>query len=262
MLLYAKVVIALHVVLYFTESLPFLQTLFSIICHVVYLQNFSNTWPLISLSSISFVASCGLVIVDHFMWFFYFAQLTENARQYRYRGRPGPQAPSFSEITTFFGLCVWLVPLFLFLSLSANDNALPTMLATPGTPSLAATQPPQSRVSLFRSLFSFTSFLPAAIRPKSSQTPEGLIAPRPSSPGPQTYMRSQPMSSPSLSGTMTPPRSPGPRQGSFDAPLNNTNFRLNTPPPRASTLGPDGAMRRKTSSSLGIGGHDSSKKDS
>lgn len=33
--------------------------------------------------------------------------------------------PNFGEIATFFGICVWLAPLFLFLSLSANDNALP-----------------------------------------------------------------------------------------------------------------------------------------
>lgn len=32
---------------------------------------------------------------------------------------------TFMDIATFFGVCVWLVPLFLFLSLSANDNALP-----------------------------------------------------------------------------------------------------------------------------------------
>lgn len=41
-------------------------------------------------------------------------------------GAPGPAPPGFAEVATFFGICVWLVPLFLFLSLSANDNALPT----------------------------------------------------------------------------------------------------------------------------------------
>lgn len=41
-------------------------------------------------------------------------------------GASGPAPPGFAEVATFFGICVWLVPLFLFLSLSANDNALPT----------------------------------------------------------------------------------------------------------------------------------------
>ena len=30
------------------------------------------------------------------------------------------------DVATFFGFCVWLVPFFLFLSLSANDNVLPS----------------------------------------------------------------------------------------------------------------------------------------
>ena len=124
-----KAIIALHVLLYFTDNLPILHTSFSILCHLVYLQNFSETWPLIDLTSIPFVASCILVISDHFIWFYYFARLTSEARRLRtYRGAV-PYAPGFTEIAAFFGLCVWLSPLFLFLSLSANDNALPIMSA-------------------------------------------------------------------------------------------------------------------------------------
>lgn len=121
-----QVVVLLHAVFYFTDSLPFLQTLFSVFCHIIYLQNFSHTWPLISLTSISFLASCVLVIMDHFLWFFYFARATAEARHLRtYRG-VNTHVPSFTEIASFFGICVWFTPLYLFLSLSANDNALPT----------------------------------------------------------------------------------------------------------------------------------------
>ena len=35
--------------------------------------------------------------------------------------------PAFSEIASFFGVCVWLVPFALFVSLSASDNVLPTV---------------------------------------------------------------------------------------------------------------------------------------
>lgn len=38
-----------------------------------------------------------------------------------------PDIPSFTEIASFFGLCVWLVPFALFVSLSASDNVLPTI---------------------------------------------------------------------------------------------------------------------------------------
>ncbi|KIJ70157.1 hypothetical protein HYDPIDRAFT_143201, partial [Hydnomerulius pinastri MD-312] len=126
-------IIAFHVLLYVSDSLPLPQILFSIFCHVVYLQNFSSTWPLISLSSMSFIASCILAITNHFLWFMYFSRVTRDARQSynRLRGTTPNAAPGFTDIATFFGTCVWLVPLFLFLSLSANDNALPTSAGVP-----------------------------------------------------------------------------------------------------------------------------------
>ncbi|OBZ76242.1 Protein SVP26 [Grifola frondosa] len=127
-------VIAIHVLLYFYDSLPLKHILFSIFCHIVYLQNFTASWPFISLTSLSFLASCVLVIVDHFLWFFYFAGVTQDARHRAHRtsrGAPISQnSPGFADIATFFGVCVWLVPLFLFLSLSANDNALPVNSGT------------------------------------------------------------------------------------------------------------------------------------
>ncbi|RUS16609.1 transmembrane adaptor Erv26-domain-containing protein [Endogone sp. FLAS-F59071] len=50
-----------------------------------------------------------LVLVDHFVWFQYFT------RHY----------VPFGDIAAFFGICVWIVPFAYFISLSANDNALP-----------------------------------------------------------------------------------------------------------------------------------------
>lgn len=96
-------------------------------------MNFSAQWPAVSLRSSAFLASCLLAIVNHFLWFFYFSELNHEARAAAHRGmRPGgrvrdgeKQPPGFADVATFFGLCIWLVPLFLFLSLSANDNALP-----------------------------------------------------------------------------------------------------------------------------------------
>ena len=125
-----QVIILIHFLLYFYDSLPLQHILFSVFCHIVYLQNFTHTWPFISLSSVSFLGSCVLVVADHFLWFFYYARITQEARHRAhrsYRGPPLPHAvPNFGDIATFFGVCVWLAPLFLFLSLSANDNALPT----------------------------------------------------------------------------------------------------------------------------------------
>jgi len=51
-----------------------------------------------------------LVLSDHFVWFMYFSEVYHK----------------FSEVASFFGLCVWLVPFIYFVSLSAADNTLPT----------------------------------------------------------------------------------------------------------------------------------------
>ena len=132
-----QAIIALHVLLAITDSLPAHKIAFSVLCHVIYLQNFSDSWPLISLTSHSFIASCVLVVVDHFIWFFHFSRLTHNAHhaaRQAYRGGPVVRPPAFGEMATFFAICVWLTPLFLFLSLSANDNTLPTSGESPPPP--------------------------------------------------------------------------------------------------------------------------------
>lgn len=126
------------------DGLPFLRLAFSIICHGWYSLLLKN-FPVIELSSPIFLGSCGksfvflffvspanipkiaslftlriyhfffffliaLVVIDHFIWFFYF---TTNYHP-------------FSEIATFFAFCVWLVPFQYFISLSANEYALPS----------------------------------------------------------------------------------------------------------------------------------------
>ena len=57
------------------------------------------------------------------------------------RSSDGSPSPSLTEVSTFFALFVWLVPMALFVSLSAGDNVLPTTIATSnasgtGTPGL------------------------------------------------------------------------------------------------------------------------------
>jgi len=139
-------VVAFHVALLFWDHLPIHLVLLGIVCHLTYYTNLSAaTWPFISLTSLKFLASCCLVLVDHFAWFFYFAERAKNIEDTlatRYRTGKTPYRPawdtqntrrsqaneplSFMDVATFFGICVWLVPFFLFLSLSANDNVLPS----------------------------------------------------------------------------------------------------------------------------------------
>ncbi|KAG8890530.1 inositol polyphosphate 5-phosphatase [Tulasnella sp. 332] len=197
-------IIILHLVLLVTDALPLKLIAFSIVCHLIYLQNFSSSWPLISLTSWSFLASCVLVVADHFLWFFHFAnQYTRQAQESRRQGgtnRPPWQRnadlqqrqPSFAEIASFFASCIWLVPLFLFLSLSANDNALPTNQGDSSVPSTPKTsgldfgqklgnQQPVilPRQSLFKTLFDPIFELLSMLRlRRRRRVDEGLIAPR------------------------------------------------------------------------------------
>ena len=251
----------LHGLFYFTDRLPLLQTLFSIVCHLVYLQNFSNTWPLISLTSVSFLASCALVIVDHFAWFLYFARLTSNTQHLKmYRGVP-TQTHSFAEIASFFGICVWFTPLYLFLSLSANDNALPTITGksflghiqtllpiltlftvTTAEPSSPSLQTAKARVSLVRSIFSFFSLDGVSrIRQTSLRrgASEGLIAPRsPATPhSVPLHVASSPSLRPRSQYLTPPPRSPRPNSDVQEievhsSPNVNSEFQLDTTPRR------------------------------
>lgn len=108
-----------------------------IAAHYVYSLNLGGNWPYISLTSPTFLASCVLTLLDHFVSFFYFADRAKYAGRYGHRqpyrsswddNRSRSEEPlTFMDVATYFGFCVWLVPFFLFLSLSANDNVLPSL---------------------------------------------------------------------------------------------------------------------------------------
>ncbi|KAF9279342.1 erv26 super protein [Mortierella alpina] len=102
-------VVVLHLSLWLLDGLPFTKIMFSLACHAVYSMNLAN-FPYINLLSFPFIASCALVLIDHFMWFQYFSRHYYN----------------FMSIASFFGICVWMIPFAYFISLSANDNALPS----------------------------------------------------------------------------------------------------------------------------------------
>ncbi|KIP10659.1 hypothetical protein PHLGIDRAFT_125362 [Phlebiopsis gigantea 11061_1 CR5-6] len=268
-------IITLHILLYYFDSLPLHLILFSIACHAVYLQNFTPSWPMVSLTSWSFLASCALVIIDHFLWFFHFAKITQNARHRARTSYPRqvPQVPGFAEIATFFGVCVWLVPLFLFLSLSANDNALPVnhtvSNSVPNTPVQGTHQipTPAQRGSLFKSLFDALPFesLPR-VRPKARRAASGIIAPPSPRPVPS------PLPSPSIQGMRRTPSSstlppyatpPPPRRVSSEShasmlaadstdrissPEPFDSFALKPPPKRASGAILSPSLRRTSTS--------------
>ncbi|KAK5943079.1 erv26 superfamily protein [Knufia obscura] len=115
------------------DQFPWHLTALGIISHICYMSNLRH-FPIVKLSDPLFILSCGLVLVNHWVWFRWFS--SPNAfsgpasrmgrDRYSYSGYNYNQ-PNFTEIASYFGICVWLVPFALFVSLSAGENVLPSM---------------------------------------------------------------------------------------------------------------------------------------
>ena len=67
-----------------------------------------------------------LVFTNHILWFRHFSH-SPTLPTSQYNRYSVPDIPTFTEIASFFGICVWLVPFALFVSLSAGENVLPSM---------------------------------------------------------------------------------------------------------------------------------------
>lgn len=101
--------VLLYVVFMFTERFSWTMLFCGLgaqVLHAAILKNF----PYVKFLSTSFLGAVILLLVNHYLAFVYFQQ----------------QYHPFSEVMAYFTLCLWLVPFALFVSLSANDNVLPT----------------------------------------------------------------------------------------------------------------------------------------
>jgi hypothetical protein len=70
-----------------------------------------------------------LVLANHYFWFTHFQAppRRNTGTSYYYNDPIAASLPTFTEISAYFGLCVWLVPFSLFVALSAGENVLPSM---------------------------------------------------------------------------------------------------------------------------------------
>lgn len=117
-------VIGTQILLTIIDKLPLTLSALSIASHILYLQNLRR-FPWVKLTDPIFLASCVLVLINHYAWYRHFS--TPPTPPTRYNFYDQPSVPSFTEIASFFGLQVWLVPFALFVSLSAGENVLPSM---------------------------------------------------------------------------------------------------------------------------------------
>ncbi|XP_019866306.1 protein TEX261 [Aethina tumida] len=103
------VVTILFSLLWLFESFPIsliICGLLAQLSHFVILINF----PFVVFLSPGFLAAVAFIVINHYLAFQYFAEYYH----------------PFSEVIAYFTLFLWLVPFALFVSLSANDNVLPT----------------------------------------------------------------------------------------------------------------------------------------
>ncbi|GAB1604387.1 protein TEX261-like [Argonauta hians] len=108
-MIFATTVVYVSLLLF--EEFPFLMVFFgllSCVAHFLLLKNF----PYFFFTSPPFIASIGLIFVNHYYAFSYFASVYY----------------TFGEVLGYFTICLWLVPFTLFVSLSANEYVLPTVL--------------------------------------------------------------------------------------------------------------------------------------
>ncbi|XP_028391143.1 protein TEX261-like [Dendronephthya gigantea] len=103
------VVTVAYVGLLLFESFPWYIVALGLATNVVYFL-LLNDFPYISFTSPVFLLSVVLVFVNHYLAFQFFSQVYY----------------AFSEILGYFTVCLWILPFAFFVSLSANDNVLPT----------------------------------------------------------------------------------------------------------------------------------------
>ncbi|XP_073067822.1 protein TEX261 isoform X1 [Manis javanica] len=97
--------------LYIFEHFPSFMIGVGLFTNLVYF-GLLQTFPFIMLTSPNFILSCGLVVVNHYLAFQFFAE----------------EYYPFSEVLAYFTFCLWIIPFAFFVSLSAGENVLPSTM--------------------------------------------------------------------------------------------------------------------------------------
>eukprot|EP01038_Epipyxis_sp_PR26KG_P005671 gene5671-7828_t len=131
--------LVLHLLLWI-DGLNTFESLFGFCAHLVYgtmLQDF----PFVKLLSLPSIASLVLFFVTNIIWLQYFMNNSYDILQ----------------IFGFFVILVWMIPCALFVSLSINDNTLPTMNAGTSVSEGNITTSNSKKKGIFRVSFDYIS---------------------------------------------------------------------------------------------------------
>lgn len=113
-----------------------------ILAHLTHLL-ILNSFPVVVLSSPQFLLAIVMLVVNHYLAFSYFGSVYHPFSEVSYQYYCTHACFLFKLLVTYyslyyffkqvigyFTLCLWLVPFALFVSLSANENVLPTHAET------------------------------------------------------------------------------------------------------------------------------------
>lgn len=132
--------LAIYICFILFEDFPLSMNASGIVAHLTHLF-ILNSFPVVVLNSPQFLLAIVMLVVNHYLAFSYFGNVyhpfSEVCFQWHYRFLSLCQTIShvsllcsFSQVIGYFTLCLWLVPFALFVSLSANENVLPTHAET------------------------------------------------------------------------------------------------------------------------------------
>lgn len=106
-------IIGIYCCMFLFEELPMSLILCGLVNQFAYLM-ILRTFPFFILTSLPFIGAFSLLIFNHYLAFMHFTSVYY----------------PFSEVMAFFTICLWIVPFSFFISLSANENVLPTIAET------------------------------------------------------------------------------------------------------------------------------------
>lgn len=100
------------------------------ICHFLIIKNF----PFVTFLSFNFIGTMILEVVNHYLAFSYFSATYYPFFEVTFFifNLMNKLIYFILQVITYFTLCLWLVPFALFVSVSTNDNILPTILDRKG----------------------------------------------------------------------------------------------------------------------------------
>ncbi|KAG8193342.1 hypothetical protein JTE90_022972 [Oedothorax gibbosus] len=107
------VTMAIYLGMFLFEDLPASLIICGILSQVMHLLVL-RTFPFFDLTSLPFLGAVAFVIINHYLGFQYFSSVYY----------------PFSQVLSYFTICLWFVPFAFFVSLSANENVLPTLAET------------------------------------------------------------------------------------------------------------------------------------